>query len=125
MNTRIISIALMLLYIPVAFSIYIPILSYALNYDFIVKELCEKRMVKNNKCHGKCHLVKEIDKEMNGKPAEHNNTTNSNRENISPHLTSDKTANNKLSFLETFFRHEKKETLSRENIIDPPPPKIS
>jgi len=33
---------------------------YALNYDYIVKELCEQKEEEVNNCKGKCHLSKRI-----------------------------------------------------------------
>jgi hypothetical protein len=34
----------------------IVMINYSLNKDYISKNLCEKRKVKNNKCNGSCHL---------------------------------------------------------------------
>lgn len=36
------------------------IVSFFVNQQFIENNLCEKREVKNNCCHGKCQLKKEI-----------------------------------------------------------------
>jgi uncharacterized protein YneF (UPF0154 family) len=38
------------------------IVSFFVNQQFIEKNLCEKREVNNNCCHGKCHLKKELAK---------------------------------------------------------------
>lgn len=38
----------------------IPFMEYALNYDYIVKELCEQKEEEVNTCNGKCHLSKRI-----------------------------------------------------------------
>ncbi|MFN4199292.1 MAG: hypothetical protein ACK4FS_09730 [Flavobacterium sp.] len=38
----------------------IPFVEYALNYDYIVKELCEQKEEEVNTCNGKCHLSKRI-----------------------------------------------------------------
>ena len=32
------------------------VINYGLNKDYISKNLCEKRKIKNNKCNGSCHL---------------------------------------------------------------------
>lgn len=40
----------------------LPVLEYVLNYDYIVKELCENKAKPEMKCNGKCHLVKELAK---------------------------------------------------------------
>lgn len=40
----------------------LPVLEYVLNYDYIVKELCENKAKPEMKCNGKCHLMKELAK---------------------------------------------------------------
>jgi len=40
----------------------LPVCNYILNYDFIVKELCENKEKPEMKCNGKCHLMKEMAK---------------------------------------------------------------
>lgn len=35
-------------------------INYGIHQDYIAKNVCEKRMVKNNKCKGKCHLRKQL-----------------------------------------------------------------
>jgi len=40
----------------------LPVLEYAINYDYIVKELCENRDKPKMACNGKCHLMKELSK---------------------------------------------------------------
>lgn len=40
----------------------LPVLEYAINYDYIVKELCENRDKPKMACNGKCHLMKELAK---------------------------------------------------------------
>ena len=37
-----------------------PVLEYFVNYDYIVKELCENKAKPELNCNGKCHLVKEL-----------------------------------------------------------------
>lgn len=37
-----------------------PVLEYFVNYDYIVKELCENKAKPELHCNGKCHLVKEL-----------------------------------------------------------------
>lgn len=37
-----------------------PVLEYFVNYDYIVKELCENKAKPELKCNGKCHLAKEL-----------------------------------------------------------------
>lgn len=40
----------------------LPVLEYVLNYDYIVKELCENKAKPEMQCNGKCHLMKELAK---------------------------------------------------------------
>ncbi len=47
----------------------LPMINYAINYDYIVKNLCEKRNVEDSNCKGKCFVGKElakIEKQSNG-----------------------------------------------------------
>ena len=40
----------------------IPVFEYIVNYDFIIKELCENKEKPELACNGKCHLMKELAK---------------------------------------------------------------
>ena len=42
-----------------------PIISYAVNYEYISTELCENKDKPEMACNGKCHLKKELAKEDN------------------------------------------------------------
>ncbi len=44
-----------------------PIITYAINYDYIRTELCENVDEPELKCNGKCHLKKELAKEVQEK----------------------------------------------------------
>jgi hypothetical protein len=39
-----------------------PLINYAVNYDYIVKNLCENRNVPQSTCKGKCYVEKELSK---------------------------------------------------------------
>jgi len=54
-----------------------PLVDYAVNYDFINKNLCENRSKPQLLCNGKCYLKKEIAK------ASENQTKNDSRISIS------------------------------------------
>jgi hypothetical protein len=41
-----------------------PIISYAVNYEYISTELCENKNTPEMECNGKCHLKKELAKEI-------------------------------------------------------------
>ena len=41
---------------------YLPYIDYLINKEFIAKELCENKDKPALKCHGKCHLEKQIKK---------------------------------------------------------------
>jgi hypothetical protein len=40
----------------------VPLLEYVINYDYIVKELCENKEKPVLQCNGKCHLAKQLAK---------------------------------------------------------------
>ncbi|AZA92039.1 Uncharacterised protein [Chryseobacterium nakagawai] len=40
----------------------LPLVNYAVNYDYIVKNLCENRKVPQSTCKGKCYVEKELAK---------------------------------------------------------------
>ncbi|MCE3077131.1 hypothetical protein [Chryseobacterium gwangjuense] len=40
----------------------LPLINYAVNYDYIVKNLCENRQVPQSTCKGKCYVEKELAK---------------------------------------------------------------
>lgn len=40
----------------------LPLVNYAVNYDYIVKNLCENRNVPQSTCKGKCYVGKELAK---------------------------------------------------------------
>jgi hypothetical protein len=40
----------------------LPLVNYAINYDYIVKNLCENRSKLQSTCNGKCYVVKELSK---------------------------------------------------------------
>jgi len=43
-----------------------PVISYYINYDYIVEELCENKAKPVLQCNGKCHLTKELKKANDG-----------------------------------------------------------
>ena len=43
-----------------------PIAEYAVNYDYIVENLCENRATPSLHCDGKCYLAKQLAKESEG-----------------------------------------------------------
>ncbi|MBB6371705.1 hypothetical protein [Chryseobacterium shigense] len=40
----------------------LPLVNYAVNYDYIVKNLCENRNIPQSTCKGKCYVSKELAK---------------------------------------------------------------
>ncbi len=42
----------------------LPLLSFHINFDFIVKEKCEQRLEVENLCMGKCQLSEEVIKQL-------------------------------------------------------------
>ena len=61
---KLINTVLLLTYFTYVFRVIFPLVDYALNYNFIVTELCEQKDEVENKCLGKCHLTKEISKQV-------------------------------------------------------------
>lgn len=55
-----------------------PIISYAVNYEYISTELCENKDDVEMECNGKCHLKKELAKEIQ----EHNPASKSKKVNF-------------------------------------------
>ncbi|UGS21668.1 MULTISPECIES: hypothetical protein [Flavobacterium] len=55
----------------------LPVLEYAVNYDYIVNNLCENKSKPELKCNGKCHLAKQLAK------ASESNSENSSDKKIS------------------------------------------
>ena len=56
----------------------IPFLEYIVNYDYIVKELCENKEKPALKCNGKCHLMKELAKTVE----DDKNTSSDKKQNV-------------------------------------------
>ncbi len=56
----------------------IPFLEYGINYDYIVKELCENKDKPVLKCNGKCHLAKQLAKATE----EDNNSSSGKKQNV-------------------------------------------
>ena len=63
----------------------LPLVNYAVNYEYIVKNLCENRNVPQSTCKGKCYLEKELSK---------------------TEKQSNNTQNVKLAGLDSFLSHE-------------------
>lgn len=38
----------------------LPVINFVINYEYISKNLCEQRNIKNNCCRGKCQLKKDL-----------------------------------------------------------------
>ena len=56
----------------------IPFLEYIVNYDYVVKELCENKEKPALKCNGKCHLMKELAKTVE----DDKNTSSDKKQNV-------------------------------------------
>jgi hypothetical protein len=54
-----------------------PLVDYAINKDYIAKNLCENRNKPKMNCNGKCHLMKQLKKASTGTTSEGNTTKNS------------------------------------------------
>ncbi|MBK8946204.1 MAG: hypothetical protein IPM32_13185 [Ignavibacteriae bacterium] len=61
---KIINFVLLLIYSTYVFRTALPLLDYLINYTFIITELCEQKDNLDNMCMGKCHLQKEMKKQV-------------------------------------------------------------
>ena len=57
-----IAIGLMLVFASQLVKPYIPYIDYYINQDYIAENLCENKEKPALKCHGQCHLKKEVKK---------------------------------------------------------------
>lgn len=51
-----------------------PLVDYALNKEYIAKNLCENRNKPKMNCNGKCHLMKQLKKASSDVPSDGNTT---------------------------------------------------
>jgi hypothetical protein len=66
-----------------------PLVDYALNKEYIAKNLCENRNKPKMHCNGKCHLMKQLKKANADVPSDGNTTKgNSNQEENVVHVNS-------------------------------------
>lgn len=87
MKGRLFAIFFLCVYILVLARPLLPLLDYAVNKDFIAKNLCENRKKPKMNCNGKCHLMKQLKKASNDTfPAQNNASKNSSQEENITHL---------------------------------------
>lgn len=67
---RIFSIFLLAVYVTVLLRPMMPFVEYALNKNYIAKNLCENRFIPTMHCNGKCHLMKQLQKATDTNPAQ-------------------------------------------------------
>lgn len=67
---RYLIISLSCLYSLTLLQAYVPHANYWMNRDYIAAVLCENKDKPELECEGKCHLLKEINKESNSPEAE-------------------------------------------------------
>lgn len=61
---------LLLIILSATFKNGVGYLSFKLNQEFIAKNLCVQKEIKNNCCQGKCHLAEQVQKNNNSDQAE-------------------------------------------------------
>jgi hypothetical protein len=66
------------LYTLVLFKPLFPFIDYALNKDYIAKNLCENRNKPKMNCNGKCHLMKQLKKAGSEESTPVNNSSQKN-----------------------------------------------
>ncbi|MFY9153777.1 MAG: hypothetical protein WAO52_17290 [Prolixibacteraceae bacterium] len=74
MKTRFYSLFFLLILIGYILRPVLPIVEYALNKDYIAKNLCINRDKPKSCCEGKCHLKKELAKSDTSEDSEQNNS---------------------------------------------------
>lgn len=62
--SKILSIFFIIIYLSYVFRVVFPFVDYIINYDYIVNVLCIEKDNPENNCHGKCHLSKELQKQV-------------------------------------------------------------
>jgi hypothetical protein len=60
--TYLLAFSILLIYSLTVFKGYMPYVNYQVNYKYISTVLCENKTKPVLKCHGKCHLQKELKK---------------------------------------------------------------
>lgn len=120
MKSVIVFIALMMLTRPLW-----PLVDYAINYDYIVDNLCENRDKPEMQCNGKCYLTKQLAEETAGK--EKNPFSNkSTSSEIPQFIISEKIPEFKFCFcartssLETGYKSNLNSSLFISKILHPP-----
>ena len=53
----------------------LPVIDYAINYDYIAEQLCENKNKPVLACYGKCYLAKEVQKTLPDSPIGENSRT--------------------------------------------------
>ena len=63
---KILNLILLFVYSSYVFRSVFPLVDYVINFNFIVSKLCEQKDNPENMCMGKCHLQKEMKKQVDG-----------------------------------------------------------
>lgn len=69
-SVKILSLIFLFSYTSYAFRVLFPVIDYVLNFSYIITELCEQKDNPENMCLGKCHLAKEIKKQIDAENTE-------------------------------------------------------
>ena len=64
-------ILFLLIYLFIMLKPVVPYLDYLVRKDFIMENLCVNREQPEKQCNGKCHLEKQLRKEINGSEQDH------------------------------------------------------
>lgn len=109
-------------------SLNAPLVYYAehqINFDYIVKYICEKKDEEENLCLGNCYLKKNLAKTEAPEKKTENNTLQIPNGNVSPHFTHNNNFNFNQSENKTNY-HLLASQLKSEIFIKPPtlPPKL-
>jgi hypothetical protein len=113
----------LLLYVPVSFNFFLPVVAYSLNLQFIAEELCENKDKPELMCKGKCYLGEQMEKQTGTSSKQHNKIILTNTHDL-PHLiiNNDKSLNNfpRIISYSLYYQY----TIDKEEEVHTPPPKL-
>ena len=61
---KLLTYALILSYLLISINAFVPLVSYVINYNYIVEELCVEKDLEVNNCKGCCQLKTEVSKNL-------------------------------------------------------------
>jgi hypothetical protein len=120
---RLFTYFLIFAYTLISINAFVPLINFAINYNFIVEELCVERDYKVNDCNGSCQLKTQVSKNL-----ETENETNKSKPIVikeveTPYFSIQQSAKNSVRYYSKLYLSYQLTPL--ENYLDQqtPPPK--